>query len=268
MASSGKKSKKDVFAEAVALTGKTRRVKKAKVPVRRFSEEEVEGVLKLMAELQLPLPQDKTEFMAGTEGCIVFINRYGVVLRIEEKTAETDINDNDRVLQPLARFQVGKAVVEICPACAFENDKGRYQELKKSLKESGLKLWDSGLRQLGRIPCKTPEFPEGMTVVVDRGAVRRLDENVKAAKTALQKHFYGPLLKKMAEADTGKGLDAAKVKEFWTQCEEFVRAGKLVAGWNDYKPLSDNQWEYKTPEGPKALQAAKIAEAYAKRFPS
>jgi len=261
-AKSRTKSKKDIFAQAVATKGKTPR-KKQTGAGRRFSDKEVRGVLKLLEDLQLPIPQKESEFMAGTEGCIIFINRYGAVIRIEEKDDRYDVNDSQWVLQPIARFQVGKAVVEICPACAFESDKGRYEAMKEGLEKDGLKLHDPGLRQTGRIPLKTPEFPDGVTVVVDRGAVKRLSDDIRPVKSALQERFYGPLRKKMAEAYDGKTFDAQKVREFWGLCEEFVRDGKLVIGWNNYRPLYDNKWEGKNPKG---LQAARKARAYAKLF--
>jgi hypothetical protein len=255
------KSIKDVFARAVATTGKIPRTKQT--GKRRFSDKEVQGVLKLLEGLQLPIPQKEAEFMAGTEGCIIFINRYGAVIRIEEKDELYDVNDSQWVLQPLARFKVGKAVVEICPACAFESDIKRYNVMKEGLQKDGLKLHDPGLRQTGRIPVRTPEFPNGMTVVVDRQAVKKLSDDIKPVKNNLQAMMYAPLRKKMAEAHDGKTFDAGKVREFWALCADFVRDGKLVAGWNDYQPLYDNKWEGKNPKG---LQAAEKAKAYESLF--
>lgn len=229
-----------------------------------FPPEAQDAILRLMSGLQLPLPQDRSQFMAGTDGCLLFLNRYGVVLRFEMKDERTElINESGWVLQPLAAFDLGSAVVEICPACAFEDNRDYYHLVKAELKKENINFWDTGLRQMGRMPVSTPEFPQGVPVVVDRRAVRKLSGDIAPVKSALQEQLYGPLRRAIAEArEEGGGLQPQAVARFWALCAEYVAAGKLVAGWNDYAPLPDNKWEYNTPEGPKGLAVQKMAAAY------
>ncbi|MBA4152244.1 MAG: hypothetical protein C0509_06755 [Acinetobacter sp.] len=149
------------------------------------------------------------------------------------------------MLQPLGTFDAGEAVVEICPACRFEDDKKNYHFVKAALKGEGINFWDTGLRNMGRLPVGNAQFPDGIPVVVDRRAVKMLADDVKPVKLGLQgKHF-----KPLRTAFNAAVRSRTQAPLFLQKCEEFVAEGKMVAGWNDYRPLVDNKWEGEQAKG-------------------
>lgn len=211
-------------------------------------------ILGVFAQLQLPVPQNSAQFMAGTDGCLIFSNAFGLVIRIEEKE-KAPVRASEWVLQPLGVFDAHEAVVEICPACRFEDDKANYHFVKAALKDEGINFWDTGLRNMGRLPFATPQFPEGQPVVVDRRAVKMLSDDLRPVKLGLQGEHYRPLRDALAAA----AQDSAMAAGFKQLCAQFVAEGKLVAGWNDYRPLVDNKWEGNHAKG---LIAGRKAAAY------
>ena len=201
--------------------------------------------------LGLPLPKNSTQFMAGTDGILIFTNVYGLVIRIEF-AEKNPVRPSQWVLQPLGTFDAGDAVVEICPACRFEDDKKNYHFVKAALKDEGINFWDTGLRNMGRLPVGNAQFPEGIPVVVDRRAVKMLSDDIKPVKLGLQgKHF-----KPLRSAFNAAVRSRKQAPLFLQKCEEFVAAGKMVAGWNDYRPLVDNKWEGEQAKGKVAGEKA------------
>lgn len=206
--------------------------------------------------LGLPLPRHSDQFMAGTDGILVFTNVYGLVIRIEE-AEQRPVRPSQWVLQPLGVFDAGDAVVEICPACRFEDDKKNYHFVKAALKEEGINFWDTGLRNMGRLPVGNAQFPDGLPVVVDRRAVKMLSDDVRPVKLGLQgKHF-----KPLRSAFNAALRSRSKAPLFLQKCAEFVAEGKLVAGWNDYRPLVDNKWEGEQAKGKVAGDKASAYDA-------
>jgi hypothetical protein len=202
----------------------------------------------------LPLPQTTAEFMPGTDGLLLFSNIYGLVIRIEQ-TEKKPVQPSQWVLQPLGAFDAIDAVVEFCPACRFEDDKANYHLVKAALKEEGINFWDTGLRNMGRLPITTAQFPDGVPVVVDRRAVKMLTDDIKPVSLGLQGRHYGPLRCAFTHAASAKRGSS----RFLSRCEKFVAEGKLVPGWNDYRPLVDNKWEGDKAKG---LIAGHKAAAY------
>lgn len=214
------------------------------------------AIINAFTRLGLPLPEQTDQFMAGTDGCLIFSNTYGLVIRIEEKEKKP-VRPSQWVLQPLGAIDAGDAVVEICPACMFEDDKANYHFVKAALKEEGINFWDTGLRNMGRLPINTPQFPQGIPVVVDRRAVKMLSDETRPVKLGLQGRHYKPLRSAFNAAMRRK----SKAPAFLSLCEAFVREGKLVAGWNDYRPLVDNKWEGDNAKGKVAGEKAAAYDA-------
>lgn len=48
-----------------------------------FGPETTQEVLDIFARLELPVPEDPVQYLDGMEGPLVFVNRYGVVARVE-----------------------------------------------------------------------------------------------------------------------------------------------------------------------------------------
>lgn len=210
--------------------------------------------------LGLPLPKNSDQFMAGTDGILIFTNVYGLVIRIEF-AEKNPVRPSPWVLQPLGTFDAGEAVVEICPACRFEDDKKNYHFVKAALKDEGINFWDTGLRNMGRLPVGNAQFPDGIPVVVDRRAVKMLSDDVKPVKLGLQgKHF-----KPLRSAFNAAVRSRKQAPLFLQTCEEFVAAGKMVAGWNDYRPLVDNKWEGEQAKGKVAGAKAAAYDALLNR---
>ncbi len=208
-------------------------------------------------KMALPLPRDTTQCMPGTDGILLFSNRFGLVIRIEQKEQQP-MQRSQWILQPLATVDAGDAVVEICPACLFEDDKENYHFVKAALKAENINFWDTGLRNMGRLPFVTDQFPQGVPVVVDRRAVKMVkgvSADLSVDDAGLQDVYYQPLRNTLTDVLSGK----SKGEVFLALCEKFVADGLLVAGWNDYRPLVDNKWE---GDNAKGLVAGEKAAAY------
>ncbi len=229
------------------LLGKTR--------YNKLDEKTVRNVLDVFGKLGLPPPEQKDEFIAGTEGQLVFMSRYGLVLRVEDKrhlgeSGGAQAKGAPWVLQPLASFDVGEAIVTICPGCRVGGTYEQNAFLQERLNKQGVSFWDSQTVNFGRMPVNMPQFPDGIPIVIDRGAVENLSRgNVVRIKTALglkkqdqlardaakaEEELYGPLRHAFNDAwpDKAGPADAAKMRQFLDLCADYKRAGKLVAGWD------------------------------------
>lgn len=233
-----------------------------------FGPETALEVVKTFKKLRLPVP--KEEFLGGTEGALVFLNRYGMVLRVEARDGETEykeskrVDDSTWVLRPVASINAGKAVIELCPGCKMNSEYSDAVKVRDNLRKEGIDFWDMGdfgdaTRNVGMIPYKMRGFPKGVPVVIDRLAVGRLSQSlVKVARSLNaqdpQELMYGSL-KRMFTAVWSENPDPAEMSRFWEKCLESKKHGKLVAGWNEYYGDSD-----------KSREAPKIAAAYESLF--
>ncbi len=215
-----------------------------------------QGITDAFVRLGLPVPQTTDHCMPGADGILIFSNAYGLVIRIEFKE-ENPVRPSQWVLQPLGTFDAGDAVVEICPACRFEDDKANYHFVKAALKDEGINFWDTGLRNMGRLPVGNAEFPEGIPVVVDRRAVKMLSDDIRPVNLGLQGRHFKPL----RSAFNAAARSRAKGPLFLERCAQFVAEGKLVAGWNDYRPLVDNKWEGDNAKGKVAGEKARAYDS-------
>ena len=202
-------------------------------------------VLDAFKKMSLPAPQTSSESVQATEGSLVFLNRHGVVIRIEQKNTRNSpsglssdrINDSAWILKPLASIDLGRAVIEICPGCNRETNSANVAYLCTQLRIQNIDYWDAGTRNNGLLPIKTPSFPKGIPVVIDRLAVKRLADSIKPIRQALnevaseaqlaQEILYAPLRRAFDQA----WPDAQKMEQFWKLCTLYVAEGKLIAGW-------------------------------------
>lgn len=214
------------------------------------------AVLDAFEKMGIPAPESRDEFMDGAAGVLVFLNRYGLVIRIEHEYLGR-INDSPWVLKPIASIDADEAIFEICPGCLPETDKEKNEFLIKQFKEQNIFFWDKGIRNIGRVPFKTSMFLHGIPVVFDRPSVIRLTDGVDSVRSLLgipksrefleaemaQEKLYGPLRDAFDAAwpDKLKLLDPSKMKRFWNLCECYKKEGKLAAGWNNSQPYTDGK---------------------------
>ncbi len=235
-----------------------------------FDDVTVRNVFYAFQYMGLPAPESRREFYDGTEGGLIFLNRYGAVIRVENADDSVSefrfdrFNDSAWVLQPLAIIDAGAAVIEICPGCHMEKKDADIYYLDEQLRREMIDFWDKGIRNIGLMPVKTPRFSEGIPVVIDRLAVSRLTQNMVPVRRALKKlgdkvlkrpegmseevreaveaqeQLYAPLRQAFNEAwpDQSVPADAGKMKQFWDMCSGYVQEGKLVAGWREIDPFN------------------------------
>jgi hypothetical protein len=237
---------------------------------KKFDRATAVKVIDSFKKMNLPPPQDGKEFLVGAEGCLLFLNKYGLVMRIEISDSEDSklgadrINDSGWIIRPLASLDAGKAIIELIPGSLFEKDEKMKWFLQEQLQNQNINFWDNFTDNIGRLPIRTPLFPEGVPVVIDRLAATRLFRNAEPVREALkayaqeamkaQEKLYAPLRRAFDKA----WPDARKMKKFWALCERGVQEGRLVAGWNEAKMGDD----FKS-QG--AAQAAKHYEFRLKR---
>lgn len=216
----------------------------------------VDAIIDAFEKLHLPLPEHNVEFIRAYEGAIFCSNDYGMVVRVEPVEADMKmnrgrskphverINDNPWILQPIGSIKAGDAIIEICPG-VHTTDKNRDLDvLDTGLRRTGANFYDLSCTNAGRLPIATPEFPDGVPVVIDRLAVKRLSANTKNIRRALdtmkvdispQRTLYDGLKRKFRSA-WPKGAtapDPAKMQEFWRAMRDAKNKGILVAGWNE-----------------------------------
>ncbi len=230
------------------------------------SAKTAENIVKIMEGLQLPLPQHGKEFVRASRGALLFLNDFGIVIRIEDKDASKITNESPWVLRPIARYTAGRAIIEICPGTHSCNDEKMAQALGECMQKDGIALVDGGAHNAGILPYKAPAFPDGVPLVIDRPAVDKLAENVAPVAEALhraglsedpQQVLYGALAQAFRDAwvTETKSFDPEKIKAAWQLCREHLADGKLVAGWNEER---DNKY--------RILDARKSAIAYSARI--
>lgn len=198
---------------------------------------------KILSALNLPLPRDKSALRAS-EGRLLFLNDYGIVIRMETKRGVDRFDNHPWVLQPLKSFDAGDMVVEICPGCRPAKI-GMVYIVDRAIEASGgANFWDTQELNTGILPVRTPAFPDGIPVVIDRPAVSALTESVLDVKKALGEMSVEEDPQPVVYARLRQALDAAfaqgvdnpdkeKVRDFWRLCREEVRNGVLVAGWKE-----------------------------------
>lgn len=209
----------------------------------RFSRETAVKVASAFSKLGLPMPEKEEEFLDGAEGGLVFVNKYGLVIRIENKNFEDDefkparINNSGFVVQSLATMEAGEAVIEVIPGCKLASKDEYRVYLKDNLAGQGINFFDRRISNIGHLPVTTPSFPEGVPVVIDRLAVGTLSaatgqisdamkQQAAEAATA-QEQLYGPLKTALQSGLAQPG----QMKNFWKMCESYMAEGKLVSAW-------------------------------------
>lgn len=232
----------------------------------KFGEETAHRVLQAFDQINLPIPIGNNQYLNSNEGCLVFLNKYASVVRVEAKVPEKNyyarVNDNGCILQPLASIDAGEAVIEICPGCHVEKNEASIEYLTALLKDEGLLFSDPQLENIGRLHTDNPQFPGGILLIIDRLAVSRMTENVIIVKNRLveeakkeQRRLSRPHRKAFKEGLT----DNSKMDKFWELVEHYATEGKFIAGWNDNSEFFDKIGFFS-----KTSRAQEVAKTYSR----
>jgi hypothetical protein len=226
------------------------------------------------------------EYLDGNESRQIFLDHYGLVIRAGSRAAAPE---HKLILAPLRAtkpilYRGVQRVLELMPGIrAGVSDTGDVLDVKKSLKAAGIDFWDSQRDNCGYLPIKSEYYPNGIPVVLDRGAVKRDMERAPGKKTTLieyhgtQQDVFAPLLKKLSRSwPANENVPVAPMKAFMEACRKDI-AGKgdrlLSNRWNN--PHTDEP-DYSSEDGPsddmwnyyinKAHEAELAGAAYAKRL--
>lgn len=246
---------------------------------KEFGKETGDKVAESFSELGLPLPESKAEFMDGNEGFLVFLSPYAMTLRIEPaKPHAGEYLRHPNILQPIISHDVGKAVLEVSPSVAIDDCSDEdVQNLKSKLYDDGVFFWDDEVRNIGKLPIETAEFPDGIPVVIDRLSVERVSHSPSLLEMEYPEKFsqnpnpiyddtiameeqdslYKPLKEAFAEVEANKGQPSAykaSMLAFWDKCQELKADGVTIAQWDDKAFFGENK--------PHPRSVRKSAEAY------
>lgn len=216
--------------------------KKQNVP-----EDDVSG---LFNNLLLPVPSKNHFFTTSDNGAMVFVNPAGVVVRLSVPEREpldgnykfkVDHIDHPAVLKPLGSFRYGKLQVDIMPGVKLGTDYGAIGALHHKLAADGYDFWDSRtIGNLGYLPVKTTEYPDGIPVVIDRNSVHRKPDFDHTQPLRIDEPYHHlqafyDSLPKFADAwpDVSQPSDPAKVSVFWNAARAKMQEGALQTGWMD-----------------------------------
>lgn len=214
------------------------------------------------------------EFVPGTESSLLFLNRYGLVLRTGERLYAPE---SDLILRPLASVDAGRdCVIDLLPGVrAIAEDWTVAPMLGAVLEDEDIDFHDTTAQNVGYIPAALPGFPYGVPVVIDRGAVSELSRAFREYNPArnkpevqtlrqsfnretlrgFQEKFYAPL-REGFEAAWPKGgkPDRAGVSRFLSLCAVEVEKGE-----SGQPAMLSNRWtrsDFDAGKPPKAAAAA------------
>lgn len=206
------------------------------------------NISKMFSMLGLPEPSEGA-FLPANDGGLLFLNDYGVVIRFEHRlnSIKKTCFTHPAILQPLAVLETGNTRIEICPGVKLAKGLKPHEMeyIVNSLAADGLELTDPNYQtNFGYLPMATPEFPDGIPVLIDReGKSVSLKLDVSGAKgfvgalvkpssqshdwdansspyTLMQEMLYTPLQRAFQKAwPEGKAYpDTIKLAEFWSKC--------------------------------------------------
>ena len=216
---------------------------------------DIRKIKETLTSLQLPIPHNKDEFLCATEGVLLFLNDYGVVIRIElnnrnielSKLGFAKVDNHPHILQPLFEIETEYFSIGIFPGCKINQDQEIANVLRKKLQQDDVNFWDDQPENVGLIPLSTlDKRAQDIPVVIDVTAVETLSKSVQKVRAALDKkyrqknldaqaRFYEPLRKAFVTAwdPETHSFEADKVREAWSLCLEYKKQGKLIPAWDN-----------------------------------
>ncbi len=217
-----------------------------------FGYFDMKRISKSLINLDITKPTGLDDYLKGLEGCMIFMEEYGIIVKIENKKAliGTRIVDGD-ILQPLFSREYKNVVLEIFPGINLSGLKEEDSNtLWDKLIEKDIEFWDIGVRNIGSFPFNNN------TAVIDRLSVVDTEENriveesrffsanrllkehrkkrIEEYKKSEQYDFYQPLREKF-EYHSKKNRSMDKI---WENCRELRQEGKLISGWLDLSTIA------------------------------
>lgn len=216
------------------------------------------------------------EYVEGTESSLLFLNRYGLVLRTGDKMP---IPEHDLILRPLAATSAGRdCVIELLPGVRAIADSLQVAHMLGAvLQDEDISFHDMLVQNVGYVPAALPGFPSGVPVIIDRGAVSALNVLCREFRPALkspeietlrqsfnrsalegfQERFYQPLRASLQDAwPEGGRPDRAKLAGFLAQC-----AAEIAKSEAGSPALLTNRWTidgFGAGKPPKASEAGRL----------
>jgi len=210
-------------------------------------------IKKTVAQLGLPAP-GKNEYMDSDEGAIIFLNDYGIVIRISAQALFDNIQKSHILPKPIGSIGNGRVRVALYPGLYLpNNDTAEWREsaiLSRMLAWSGIYFWDSGTTNMGFFPYNTLLFSRGLPTTFDNGSVYDpknslfknrfkpgtqiashkqvggLDKTlIEAMYKRAQKELYGHLQRsfRLAWPDERRPPDPSKMARFWRVCHRHAQ---------------------------------------------
>jgi hypothetical protein len=241
----------------------------------------------VLEKMSLPDPAPG-EYLDGNEARLVFLDDYGLVLRAGRPLS---VPENNLILAPLRAtkpltFRAARHVLELLPGVtARVRDADAVADIRKSLRACGVYFWDRQSANCGYLPIRNEYYPNGIPVVIDRGAVKR-DHNPgtmnmngfqPVSYSGTQRDIYAPLLRKLEKAwPANENLPRGSMRAFMLACRNDMRGSghNLLSNKWGGDPALDPDYSETDSEGSgsygiyanKPLLAAEAGAAYAKRL--
>lgn len=193
-------------------------------------------VIALFDGMGLPLPA-RDSVMVATAGVMVFLDDYGLTIRIEKTDHWTGAHIADHPLMLGALLQrrlLPQVVLEICPGVHTTKDRALQRKFLKATNGSGIKMMDTQVANIGILPGSD------QIVIIDRMAARHLEgftalwQRIVARQLHHpQKALYGALQEAAEQAwRKDQALpDAAGLQKFMQLAQQAKQDGVLVSGW-------------------------------------
>jgi hypothetical protein len=223
------------------------------------------------SRLGLPLPQTQEYIETVDCGHLLFLNDAGCTIRLEQaqehvqeqashgagEAGYVDYN-SEFILQPLGRIDGPGISLCVYPGLFSPWDEdhvkgvtGDLNKVSAQLLNEKINFFDFDQRgdNIGYLPFSSPEWPRGVAVVIDPGAVSRLTQAVSPVRQALDK-MKSLFTKGTAAPDTRAPVRQSELyaglrarfagamaqedphfQSFWTECIAAKNAGLLQASW-------------------------------------
>jgi len=247
-----------------------------------YGTEPAAATKRVLEAMGLPDPA-RTEYIEGNLSKFVFMSRYGLLLRVG--LANTG-PEHDLILKPLRVTPAMQArvrtpddflrdldiTIELLPGVeAVLKDETDGAWLAQRLIADGISFADYTLYNGGYLKTGAPDFPDGLPIIIDRGAVCAFPLGItpsfnNASFCGVQEKFYAPLHQALASCwPENKPLPIGDMKEFMTHC-----AAEIAKKERGESSLLSNDWAKNTPpeapnqrqHGGKSRKALLAAAAY------
>ena len=223
--------------------------------VNRFDRKIQEQILEELDKIGITLPEDYSQFYYGHQGNMLFLQDYGISIKIEKNNCANSrfraLHPN--ILQPIAQIRARNVDIDIIPGVDLNIVTHKENDcLISLLKQDNISFYDDGLRNIGTIPAIDEERPNDGTVVID--SLASYDRSLERASTTETKLEYITRVKKVIKhrKNLYKGspqekhyrplkdifdiaLASGKREDFdkaWKACLKFKEEGKLISGWS------------------------------------